>query len=325
MVHRGMKNWRKSLGLVLVWIALFVIFSIALPKSFPTAQNFETIIRQTVINGFASIGMTFIIITGAIDLSVGSLVALVTVTIAFALKMGQPPLTAAFYGVMIGIVCGFVNGVLTTGLKVNSFIVTLATLLGFRGVAKGLANEQKIDAPMTWLGNLTAALPPDRKWQLLPIGGWLVIALGIVAHWVLNSSVFGRHVVATGSNEATARMCGVNTDRVKVWVFGLSGLCFGLAGLAQFSRLTVGDPTVAVGLELTVIAAVVIGGASLNGGEGSIFGSLIGAFIMTTIDSGGSQLGWPNWVQEIVTGAIILTAVALDRWRLARAAAMSGD
>lgn len=320
-----MKAWKKALGLVLVWVAIVIAFNVSLQGNFATAQNLEIMIRQTVLTGFAAIGMTFIIITGAIDLSVGSLVALVTVVIAFCLKAGMPPLPAAVVGVLAGGVAGLVNGGLTTKLKVGSFIVTLATLLAFRGIAKGVANEQKIDVPMNWLRSLTGALPDGQKWQLLPPGGWMVIALGLVAHWVLNSSVFGRHVVATGSNEATARMCGVNTDRVRVLVFVLAGLCFGLAGLTQFSRLTVGDPTVAAGLELSVIAAVVIGGASLNGGEGSVFGSLVGALIMTTIASGGSQCGWPNWVQEIVTGAIILTAVALDRWRLARAAAQGAE
>ncbi|MBX3112585.1 MAG: ABC transporter permease [Fimbriimonadaceae bacterium] len=320
-----MKAWKKALGLVLVWVAIVIAFNVALNGSFATPVNFEIMIRQTVITGFTAIGMTFIIITGAIDLSVGSLVALVTVVIAFCLKSGMAPLPSALVGVLSGGVAGWANGFLTTKLKVGSFIVTLATLLAFRGIAKGVANEQKIDVPMNWLRNMTGALPPDQRWQILPPGGWMVIALGVLAHWVLNSSVFGRHVVATGSNEATARMCGINTDRVSLWVFGLAGLCFGLAGLTQFSRLTVGDPTVAVGLELSVIAAVVIGGASLNGGEGSIFGSLVGALIMTTIASGGSQSGWPNWVQEIVTGAIILTAVALDRWRLARAAAAGAE
>jgi ribose/xylose/arabinose/galactoside ABC-type transport system permease subunit len=137
---------------------------------------------------------------------------------------------------------------------------------------------------------------------------------------LLRYARLGRHIFAVGSNELTARLCGVAVERVKLIVYTISAAFAGLAGLMQFSRLTVGDPTVAVGTELDVIAAVVIGGGSLSGGEGSILGSLVGALIMTVIRSGCSQLGLPNWVQEIVTGAIIVLAVALDRLRHRRAA-----
>ena len=139
---------------------------------------------------------------------------------------------------------------------------------------------------------------------------------------MLRYTVFGRHCVAVGSNEQTARLCGVHVQRVKIMVYSVGGFFAGIAGLMQFSRLTVGDPTVAVGLELDVIAAVVIGGGSLAGGEGSPLGSLIGAAIMTTIGSGCRQMGIENWVQKIVTGSIIIVAVALDRLRRRRAAAV---
>jgi ribose/xylose/arabinose/galactoside ABC-type transport system permease subunit len=128
----------------------------------------------------------------------------------------------------------------------------------------------------------------------------------------------GRHLFAIGSNEHTARLCGVSVERVKVIVYMLGGAFAGVAGVLQFSRLTVGDPTVAMGVELDVIAAVVIGGGSLSGGEGSILGSIVGALIMTVIRSGCAQMGLPNWVQEMVTGCIIVLAVAIDRWRQRR-------
>ena len=312
-----MKGATRLLGLLAVWIGLSVLFALLLPN-FATLRNFETIIRQTMIVGLAGIGLTFVIIAGEIDLSVGSAVALVTVVIAWALREGWNPLLAAGLGILTGAAAGFVNGFLTERFRVSSFIATLCTLLVFRGLAKGLANEQKIDAPMTWLAGLTASLPPERRWLLLPTGAWLMLALAGVAAWVLYATVAGRHVVAVGSNEATARMCGIDPRRVRMGVFTVSGILMGLAGLMQFSRLTVGDPTVAVGLELSVIAAVVVGGASLRGGQGSIAGSLIGALIMTTIASGFSQLGWRNWQQEIITGAIILGAVAWDRARAGR-------
>jgi len=310
-----MRSTVKNLVLIGVWIALYAALWIAMPESFGTLRNFETILRQTIIVGLAAVGMTYIIVAGAIDLSVGSLVALVTVAIALGLQSGLPPWLAGSVGLVVGVIGGLLNGLLITKLRVSAFIVTLATLLAMRGLAKGLANDQKVDAPMTWLSDLTAALGPDQRWMLMPSGAWLLLAVAVVASFGLQRTVFGRHAVAVGSNEATARMCGVSVDAVRIKVFALAGLAFGLAGLMQFGRLTVGDPTVAAGLELSVIAAVVIGGASLSGGEGSIFGSLIGAFIMTTVASGASQLGLPNWIQEIVTGTIILGAVALDRWR----------
>ena len=314
-----MNSWTKSIGLLVAWAVVFGTFAARVPETFLNWTNLETIFRQTIIVGFAAIGMTFVVMTGAIDLSVGSLVALVTVVIAVLLNAGLDPAVAAAAGIAVGCLAGVLNGVLLTRLKVGSFIVTLATLLAFRGIAKGLASEKSVTTDLNWMRLLTGSLPPGQKWMVLPPGGWLVVTAACVAGFLLHKTAFGRHLVATGSNEATATMCGVNVDRTRILVFLFAGLCFGLAGVMMFSRLTIGDPTAAGGLELTVIAAVVIGGASLSGGEGSIVGSLLGALVMTTIATGGAQLQWPNWVQEIVTGVIILGAVALDRFRQAKA------
>jgi ribose/xylose/arabinose/galactoside ABC-type transport system permease subunit len=149
----------------------------------------------------------------------------------------------------------------------------------------------------------------------VPPGIWLLALLALATAFLLRYTKLGAHLFAIGSNEETARLCGVRVERVKTAVYSLSGALAGLSGVLQFSRLTVGDPTVAVGLELDVIAAVVIGGGSLAGGEGTVLGTLVGAFIMTVIRTGTAQMGLPNWVQEIVTGAIIVAAVAIDRWR----------
>lgn len=315
-----MKRYLNLVGLLGAWAIIFAFFSIKAPATFPTLANFETLTRQVVIVGFGAIGMTFIIITGGIDLSAGSLVALVTVVIATALQKGLNPLLAASIGIGAGVLFGYLNGLLISRLNVGAFIVTLAGLTAYRGAAKGIANGQKVNAPLTWLSDLTASLAPTEKWKLFSNGAWLMLICAAIASWAISFTVFGRHVVAVGSNEQAAMLSGIRVKRVKTFVYMLAGLCFGLSGLMQFSRLTVGDPTVAVGLELDIIAAVVIGGASLSGGEGSIFGSLIGAMIMTTIKAGGSQLGWENWIQEIATGAIILIAVTFDRWRATRAA-----
>jgi ribose/xylose/arabinose/galactoside ABC-type transport system permease subunit len=155
--------------------------------------------------------------------------------------------------------------------------------------------------------------------MLFPVGVWLLIVMALLMIIVLRYTRLGRHCYAIGSSEQTARLCGVAVDRVKIYIYTLAGAFGGLAGLMQFSRLTVGDPTVAIGLELDVIAAVVIGGGSLSGGEGSILGTLVGALIMSVIRSGCSQMGLANWVQEIITGIIIITAVALDQLRHRRA------
>ncbi|GAB4366475.1 MAG: ABC transporter permease [Calditrichia bacterium] len=299
------------LGLLLVYL----LFAFIAPPSFSSIRNLETIARQTAIVGIAALGMTLVIISAGIDLSVGSIVALTTVIIAWALQNGWSPLMAALMGIGVATLCGLLNGAIITRLKVVPFIVTLGTLLFLRGVAKGIAGEQKIDAPYTALNELLASLPANQNWMVVSPGVWMLIFLAFLVAALLKFTRLGRHIFAVGSNEKTARLCGINTDRVKIIVYTFSALLTGIAGLMQFSRLTVGDPTVAVGLELDVIAAVVIGGGSLSGGEGSVLGTVIGAFIMTVIRSGCSQMGLPNWVQEILTGGIIVLAVALDRLR----------
>ena len=147
------------------------------------------------------------------------------------------------------------------------------------------------------------------------MGVWITIALAIVMIFVMKYSVFGRYVFAIGSNEDTARLCGIRVRTNKIMIYTLAGLFFGLAGVMQYSRLTQGDPTVAIGLELEIIAAVVIGGASLSGGSGSITGTMLGALIMGVLKSGSSQMNWPTYMQEIIIGIVIILAVGLDKWR----------
>jgi len=275
---------------------------------------------HTTIVGMAALGMTLVIISGGIDLSVGSIVALSSVVIAWLLQYaGAGPLTAALGGVAAAALFGIISGLLITWLRVVPFIVTLGMMLVVRGAAKGIAREQKIEvdiARQKWLQELLhTVVGTEHSWTLAPAGVWvwLILAVGMAA--VLRYTRLGRHIFAIGSNEQTARLCGVAVERVKVIVYMLCGTFAGLAGLMQFSYLTVGDPTGAVGLELNVIAAVVIGGGSLAGGEGSILGTLMGALIMTVIATGCAQMWLPNWVQEIITGAIIVVAVGLDRLR----------
>jgi ribose/xylose/arabinose/galactoside ABC-type transport system permease subunit len=295
-------------------IVVAALFAALEPATFLSVYNLQTIAAQTVIVGLGAIGMTFVIVSGGIDLSVGSVIALASVVTALALRHGWSPAAAAAAGAATGLACGAVNGIVIARLKVVPFIVTLGTMGVARGFAKYLAGEQKIDAPAGWL-EAVMAKTPDPVWLLMAPGAWLLLLLALAMGIVLTRTVFGLHTYAIGSNEATAHLSGVRVGRVKILIYAISGLFAGLAGVVQYARLTVGDPTTAVGKELDVIAAVVIGGASLAGGIGGITGSLVGAFLMTVLANGCTLTGVPNFVQEILIGLIIVAAVALDRLR----------
>lgn len=312
MTARGLVDRGGTLlGLALV----AAIFGSLIGAQFFAPANLELMARQTAIVGMAALGMTMVIVAGGIDLSVGSIIALSTVVIALLLKGDHGPWVAAFGGIGAGAICGLANGLLVTRLRVVPFIVTLGTMLVVRGAAKGLADERRIEAPTTWLNDL---LRSGGNGAFLPAGIWLVVVLAVVVGGVLGYTRFGRHLFAIGSNERMARLCGVRVERCKVAMYAAAAAFAGAAGLLEFSKLSVGDPTVASGLELDVIAAVIIGGGSLSGGRGTIAGTLVGATIMTLIQIGCSQKGLPNWVQQIVTGGIIVAAVALDRVRSSR-------
>lgn len=308
-------QWLNKFGPLVGLAFVFVVFAAARPETFLTWSNLEVMLLQTTVVGAAALGMTLIIISGGIDLSVGSNIALCTVAVALLLQMGAPPLIAALGGVAAGSAVGFLIGGLITRLRLTPFIVTLGMWGAVRGLAKGLAGEQMVLAPDTWLNTLLTTIGADRRWMLMPSGVWLTLGLALLISGVLRYTRFGRHVYAIGSNEQTARLCGIRVDRTKLFIYGLGGALAGIGGVLQFSYLTLGDPTTAIGLELDVIAAVVIGGGSLSGGEGSVAGSMIGALIMTVVANGCTKLGLDNWVQEIVTGGIIILAVALDQLR----------
>jgi ribose/xylose/arabinose/galactoside ABC-type transport system permease subunit len=281
-------SWLKKpwFGPLVALLCVYGLFSALTPDTFLRTLNLVTMLRQTVVVSIAAVGMALIIIHGGIDLSVGSTVAFATVVVAKSLQGGAGPATAIFTGLIVGASAGALNGALVVGLRITPFIATLGTMTALRGIAKGLADEQKIDAPARGLDDLMAVLPGER---LVP--------------------------QAIGSNELTARLCGVPVARVRLAIYTLGGLLAGLAGILEFSTLTVGDPTDSVGLELEAIAAVVIGGGSLSGGQGSVAGTLIGALLLTVIKAGCTHLGMPNWIQEILTGAIIVVAMTLDRIR----------
>ena len=317
----------RILGAFLGLVLLVTFFGIVCPLNqqqflWPPAAlqiNFLTVATQTVIVSLGAIGMTVVIIAGGIDLSVGSVVALSMVVTAQVFNASGSTLLAVLAGLATGAVCGLVNGALITGLKIVPFIITLGMMGVARGGAKLVADNTMVNPTSeawtgSWLKPLMA-LRPSPSWLLVSPGVWILAVLAVVMALVLRSTVFGRHVFAIGSNEATARLCGIGVGRLKVSIYTLGGLFSGLGGVMFFSRQAQGDPTAAPGLELDVIAAVVIGGGSLKGGEGSILGSIIGAFIMGVLRHGLVKINVSNPVQEMLIGVIIIVAVVVDQLR----------
>jgi len=308
----------NKIGPILALQLVFIFFALIGPRGYSTPDNLEQTARQAAMVASAAIGMTVVIIAAGIDLSVGSLIALCLVVVAWFVREGWSPIGAALLGILVGGVAGSVNGLLVTRLRLAPFIVTLGTMLIFRGIALDVADNRSVVPGVGELGVIQAmlrSLEPAQAWMLVPWGVWLVLALALATGGMLTYTRFGRHVFAVGSNEDTARLCGVAVSRVKVLVFTLGGLFAGLGGLVLLSRLQTGDPTAAFGAELDVIAAVVIGGGSLAGGQGSIVGSLAGAMLMVVIASGCQQMDIADYWQKIITGAIIIIAIALDHLR----------
>jgi ribose transport system permease protein/erythritol transport system permease protein len=313
---------------------IFLVFAFTVPQGrFVQRNNLENILVQSTVVAACAVGASLVIISGGIDLSAGSLIALSVVTIAAVLdwqwnEVGRTvtiaerlprlaPWLAVAAGLAVATLAGGINGLLVTRLRIVPFIVTLGGLQLYRGIAKGVCGEQNIYPPESWINSLMDPVQGDRsrEWMVLPPGVWITLAAALVAGLLLSYMRLGRHVFAVGSNEQTARLCGVQVERTKTTVYLLAGFFAGLAGVLQYAYLGIGEPTTAIGYELLVIASVVIGGGSLLGGEGSITGTVIGALTISVLAAGCIQMGWPKWVQEIVTGGIIIAAVAIDQIR----------
>ncbi|MCC5844831.1 MAG: ABC transporter permease [Verrucomicrobia bacterium] len=309
---------------LLVLLGIFGLFTLMVPGGrFARAGNVESMLVQSAVVAVAALGATLVIISAGIDLSVGSILALAVVVMARVMESAEgalPPWLALGAALGIGAVCGLINGALITKLGMVPFVVTLATLQIFRGLASGLAGETNIYPRESWLQGMMdpVAGNADRAWMLMPPGVWIAVIGGILMAAMLRYTRAGRHMFAVGSNEETARLCGVPVGRVKLTVYMLAGLFAGLAGVLQYAYIGIGQPTTGQGYELMVIAAVVIGGGSLSGGEGTIAGTLIGALLIGVLFAGCVQMGWPKWIQTVVTGLIIAVAVLLDRMRQQR-------
>jgi ribose transport system permease protein len=278
--------------------------------AFWSRENLLGIGVQSAVILILAIAQTLVIIAGGIDLSVGSVVALAGTVAALAMSRGMPPLPASLLGLAAGAGVGGFNGAVVAGARMPSFIVTLGTL----GMARGLA---LILTDGTNVSDLPAGFMTLGQGRLVgvPMPILCVLAVALVAHLLLARTQFGRYCYAMGSNQQAARLSGVAVQRWTVLVFVLSGLLSGLGGIIQTSRLGIGQPTTGEGFELDAVAAAVIGGASLAGGEGHIAGTMVGALLMAVLRNGGNLLNLPPFWQQFIIGAMIIVAVLYDHLR----------
>ncbi|MES2793877.1 MAG: ABC transporter permease [Planctomycetota bacterium] len=323
----GTSPWQsviRALGPFLALAIVIVFFGLAdryfngADARFLSLHNARTVCTQTAVVGVAALGMTVIIIAGGIDLSIGTAIALSATVLAWMLTRGYPANVAVLGCLLTGCATGFLNGWLISALRVVPFIVTLGTMTLFVGLAKMLANDTtirpKTEVVPAWLSSLLTT-SGNALYLGVPLGLVLALVLALILAIILQFTVFGRHVYALGSNEATARLCGINVFANRLAVYTLAGLFAGMAGVYQFARLSVGEPTAGGGLELKIIAAVVIGGGSLSGGRGTVSGTLAGAIMINVINSGCTQLGLGNSLWDIMLGVTIIAAVTFDQWR----------
>lgn len=420
-------DWLNTLGPLLALACVIGLFALAdrvwADGTFATGRNLRTVTVQTCVVAVAALGMTIIIISGGIDLSAGTALAMCATTLAWGLRedvafyarhgdtfakasarfdesqkklasakraggadvaqlaelaqkrrdalrvllaakrraaesgasaaaqealdkkiqkldnpefvlasdarwldgvpnSGWTPLVSVLIGILTGVVAGLCNGLAIGTLRIVPFVVTLGTMTIFLGLGNLLSNNVPIRPSLAqipaWIADLDGNTP-DALWLGFPTGVWLVLVFAAVVALMLHFTVFGRYVFALGSNEATARLCGINVTANKIAIYGLAGLFFGIAGVYQFTRLSTGAPMSGAGLELEIIAAVVIGGGSLNGGRGTVLGTLAGAAMTAVIKSGCTQLQLADALQRIILGAIIIAAVTIDQLRQRRA------
>lgn len=299
------------IGMLFVLFAIIVIFS-TLSKSFLSVTTFQTVANQIPSLIVISVGMTFVIIIAGIDLSVGSLMALSSAIIGIALVDWKLPLVAALpLALAAGAGCGFISGFISVRWRIPSFIVTLAMLEIARGGAYLVTKSET-----KYIGEAVEKVSEPLGASGLSLSFIIAIAIALVGQVILSRTVFGRYMVAIGTNEEAVRLSGINPRPVKIWVFVISGLLAALSGLFNTARLSTADPNAGIGWELSAIAAVVIGGTSLAGGRGSVFKTILGVIIIAVLEAGLSQVGATEPVKRIVTGSVIVVAVIIDALRM---------
>lgn len=291
-------------------IILCIFFSVASPH-FLTTNNLLTVALQTSIIAIVAIGQTFVIIKAGIDLSVGSIVAISGVVAAQMMSMDVPIAVAIIIGIGIGMVCGFINGVVVAWGKIPPFISTL----GMMGIARGAAFVITDGIPVSGLPQEFGFIGRSELFGVIPFPVVIMTIIALVMGFVLKKSRFGRNVYAIGSNEEAAYLSGIKVNRTKIWVYTVSGMMCGIAGIILTSRLVSAQPSAGTLYELDAIAAVVIGGASLMGGVGTVLGTIIGAFIMGVLRNGLNLLNVSPFWQQIAIGAVVILAVYIDNFR----------
>ena len=298
----------------LTLIVLFALLAVASPN-FLTAVNLSSVVRQTAVSNIMALGMTLVIISGGIDLSVGAILAMGGLMGTMAMQAGLPISAGIAIGISTGLFWGGVNGTLVTRLRINPFIVTLGTLGIVRGLTLIISNGlpvHQVPREFSFLGEGTLLG--------VPFVLWILVGCAVLTHLVLEHTRLGRYTYAIGSNPEAAVFAGVPVKANITAVYAIAGMLTGLAGMIEASRLMTGQPTAGAGYELQAIAAVVIGGGSLHGGEGSVVGTLIGAFIMGLLSNGSDLLGISPYLQQAIIGAVIILAVTVDEVRKRRTA-----
>ncbi|MGG0658375.1 ribose ABC transporter permease [Rummeliibacillus pycnus] len=307
------KGLIQKLGPLLGLLLIIIIISIMSP-SFLTATNIFNVLRQVSISALIAFGMTFVILTGGIDLSVGSTLALTGAISAGMLASGMDPILAMLIGLALGAVLGAVNGVIIAKGKVAPFIATLATMTIYRGITLVYTDGK----PVSGLGDSMVFQMFGKGYFLgIPVPVITMIVAFFVLYFILRKTTFGRRVYAIGGNEEASRLSGINVDRITIAVYSLTGMLAALSALILTSRLNSAQPTAGESYELDAIAAVVLGGTSLTGGRGWIFGTLVGALIIGVLNNGLNLIGVSSFFQQVVKGVVILIAVLLDRKKTA--------
>ncbi len=311
MNNKKAVNRLQDFGALIALILLVIVIG-AVSPDFRTVSNFLSLLRQSSINGFIAFGMTCVILTGGIDLSVGSTLALSTALCAGLIKSGVPAGPAMLLALLIGTALGMVSGILVTKGRLQPFIATLVTMTVYRGLTMIYMDGK----PISGLGD-SFVLKFVGKGKLfgIPVPVILFIIIFAVFMFLLEKTVFGRRVYSTGSNWKAAKLAGVNIDRTKLAVYAISGGMAALSGLILLSRLGSAQPNLGDGYELDAIAAVALGGTSMNGGRGRIWGTFVGVLIIAVLNNGLNILGVSSYYQEVVKGIVILIAVLSDRKR----------
>lgn len=299
----------QRLGTLAALIILILVFSIISPD-FRTGNNFISLLRQSSINGLIAFGMTGVILTGSIDLSVGSVLGLSAMLCASMIRAGVPAGFALLIALALGLGMGAVSGLLVTKGRLQPFIATLVTMQIFRGLTLIYSGGK----PISNIGG-SAIIKGIRVGSFLKIPApvWILLIVFAIYFFVLNNTTFGRKVYAVGSNQDAAELTGVNSSKVKIIIYAVSGLLSALAGIILLSRLGSAQPTLGEGYEMDAIAATVLGGTSMNGGRGKLYGTLIGVLIIAVLSNGLNILGVSSYSQDVVKGVVILLAVWFER------------